>query len=89
MEAAELGLTAVRGVHLAASLSAFGVVLFWSAVAPPVLQMADGATRARIEDRFRRMFRASLAAVRPGWRWSCKPGLRMPRQSKESMVRYC
>ena len=67
MEAAELGLTAVRGVQIAASLSAFGVAMFWSTVAPPVLQ---GATRPRIEAGFRRLFRASLVvAVAAGLVW--------------------
>src|SRR6266850_5475948 len=67
MEAAELGLTAVRGVQIAASLSAFGVAVFWSAVAPPVLQ---GTTRPRIEAGFRRLFRASVAvAVVAGLVW--------------------
>ena len=70
MEAAELGLTAVRGVQIAASLSAFGVAVFWSAVAPPVLLAAEGATRGRIEAGFRRLFRASLAvAVAAGLVW--------------------
>lgn len=58
MEAAELGLTAARGVQIAASLSAFGTAIFWSMVAPPVLQ-ADAAC-ARIEARFRRLFHTSL-----------------------------
>ena len=61
MDAAELGLTAVRGVQIAASLSAFGTAVFWSAVASPVLQ-AD-ATRSRIEAGFRRLFRSSLAVA--------------------------
>jgi len=70
MEAAELGLTAVRSVHLAASLSAFGVAVFWSGVAPPVLQSADGVTQAHIEARFRRMFGASLVvAVAASFVW--------------------
>jgi len=63
MDAAELGLTAVRGVQIAASLSAFGVAVFWSVVVPPVLQAAEGATRGRIEAGFRRLFRASLAVA--------------------------
>ena len=63
MDAAELGLTAVRGVQIAASLSAFGVAVFWSVVAPPVLQAAEGATRGRVEAAFRRLFRASLAVA--------------------------
>ncbi len=63
MDAAELGLTAVRGVQIAASLSAFGVAVFWSAVALPVPQAAEGATRGRIEAGFRRLFRASLAVA--------------------------
>lgn len=67
MDASEFGLTAARGVQIAASLSAFGIVVFWSAVAPPVLQ---GQTRGRIEDGFRRMFRASVAvAVVAGLAW--------------------
>jgi putative copper resistance protein D len=61
MDAAELGLTAVRGVQIAASLSAFGTAVFWSAVASPVLQA--GATRSRIEAGFRRLFRSSLAVA--------------------------
>lgn len=70
MEAAELGLTAARGVQIAASLSAFGVAVFWSVVAPPVLQAAEDATRRRIEAGFRRLFRASLAvAVAAGSVW--------------------
>jgi len=70
MEAAELGLTAVRGVQIAASLSAFGVAMFWSVVAPPVLRAAGGVTRDRIEAGFRRLFRASLAvAVAAGLVW--------------------
>lgn len=70
MEAAELGLTAVRGVQIAASLSAFGVAVFWTVVAPPVLQAAEDATRGRIEAGFRRLFRASLAvAVAAGLVW--------------------
>jgi copper resistance protein D len=70
MEAAELGLTVARGVQMAASLSAFGVAVFWSAVAPPVLAAADGATRSRIEAGFGRLFRASLAiAVAAGLVW--------------------
>jgi len=63
MDAAELGLTAVRGVQIAASLSAFGVAVFWSVVAPPVLRAADTAPRARIEAGFRGLFRASLAVA--------------------------
>jgi putative copper export protein/mono/diheme cytochrome c family protein len=61
MDAAELGLTAARGVQIAASLSAFGTALFWCTVAPPVLR-AD-ATRARLEARLQRLFRASLAVA--------------------------
>jgi putative copper resistance protein D len=61
MDAAELGLTAVRGVQIAASLSAFGTAVFWSAVASPVLQA--GATRSRIEAGLRRLLRASLAVA--------------------------
>ena len=63
MEAAELGLTVVRGVQIAASLSAFGVAVFWSVVAAPVLRTAESATRARIETAFRCSFRASLAVA--------------------------
>lgn len=63
MEPAELGLTAVRGVQIAASLSAFGVAVFWSVVAPPVLQVADDTKRERIEATFRRLFRGSLAVA--------------------------
>jgi len=63
MEAAELGLTAARGVQIAASLSAFGVAVFWSVVAPPVLGAAENATRDRIEAGFRRLFRVSLAVA--------------------------
>jgi putative copper export protein len=63
MDAAELGLTAVRGVQIAASLSAFGVAVFWSVVAPPVLHAAEGAARDRIEAALRRLFRASLAVA--------------------------
>jgi putative copper export protein len=63
MDAAELALTAVRGVQTAASLSAFGVAVFWSVVAPPVLQAAEGTTRGRVEAAFRRLFRASLAVA--------------------------
>jgi putative copper resistance protein D len=67
METAELGLTAVRGVQIAASLSAFGVAVFWSVVAPPVLQ---SATRPSIEAGFRRLFRASLVvAIAAGLVW--------------------
>ena len=70
MEASELGLTAARGVQVAASLSAFGVAVFWSVVAPPVLQAAEGATRTRIEAGSQRLFRASLAvAVAAGLVW--------------------
>src|SRR5215471_5068287 len=63
MDAAELGLTVVRGVQIAASLSAFGVAVFWSVVAPPVLQVANDATREHIEAAFRRLFRGSLAVA--------------------------
>jgi putative copper export protein/mono/diheme cytochrome c family protein len=63
MEPAELGLTVVRGVQIAASLSAFGVAVFWSVMAPPVLQVADDATRESIEATFRRLFRRSLAVA--------------------------
>lgn len=63
MDAAELGLTAVRGVQIAASLSLFGVAAFWSVVAPPVLRAAGDATRDRIEAGFRRLFRASLGVA--------------------------
>lgn len=63
MDAAELGLTAVRGVQTAASLSAFGIAVFWLVVAPPVLQAAEGATRGGVEAAFRRLFRASLAVA--------------------------
>jgi len=60
---AELGLTGVRGVQIAASLSAFGVAVFWSVVVPPVLQAAGGATRDHIEASLQRLFRASLAVA--------------------------
>jgi len=70
MEAAELGLTAARGVQIAASLSALGVAAFWSMVAPPVLAAADGPTRRRIEAGLRQLFHASLAvAVAAGLVW--------------------
>ena len=70
MEAAELGLAAVRGVQIAASLSAFGTALFWSVVAPPVLQAAGGAARACIAARFRRLCYGSLiVAVATGLIW--------------------
>jgi putative copper resistance protein D len=65
MEAAELGLTAARGVQVAASLSAFGVAVFWS-----VLAAADDATRRQVEASLRRLFRASLGvAVAAGLIW--------------------
>jgi putative copper resistance protein D len=63
MEAAELGLTAVRGVQVAASLSAFGAAVFWSVVAAPVLQTAGDAARSRTEAQFRCLFRASLGVA--------------------------
>jgi len=63
MEAVELGLTAARGVQIAASLSTFGAAVFWSVVAPPVLRAAESVMRARIEAGFRRLFRASLAVA--------------------------
>jgi putative copper resistance protein D len=70
MEAAELGLTAARGVQTAASLSAFGVAVFWSAVAPPFLAAAESATRRRIEAGFGRLFRVSVAiALAAGLVW--------------------
>jgi putative copper resistance protein D len=69
METAELGLTVVRGVQIAASLSAFGVAVFWSVIAPPVLAADDPICR-RVEDHLRRLFRASLAvAVGAGLVW--------------------
>jgi putative copper export protein/mono/diheme cytochrome c family protein len=61
METAELGLTAARGVQIAASLSAFGTAVFWCAVVPPVVPA--GAARGRIEARLRNLFRASLAVA--------------------------
>jgi putative copper resistance protein D len=70
MDTAELGLTAVRGVQIAALLSAFGIAVFWSVVAPPVLEAAESATRRRIEAGFRGLFRASLTvAVAAGLIW--------------------
>jgi putative copper export protein/mono/diheme cytochrome c family protein len=63
MEALELALTTARGVHVAASLSTFGAVMFWSAVAPPVLRQADGATASDIEARLLRLFRVSLSVA--------------------------
>jgi putative copper export protein/mono/diheme cytochrome c family protein len=63
VDAADLALSAARGGQLAASLSAFGVAVFWSAVAPPVLQQADEATRGQIDARLRRLFRASLGVA--------------------------
>ena len=63
MNAAELGLTAVRGVQIAAALSGFGVALFSSVLAPPVLQPVGDATRHRIEAKIRRVFHVSLAVA--------------------------
>jgi len=63
MNAAELGLTAVRGVQIAASLSVFGIAVFCGAITPPVLRTTAGATRDRIETSLRRLFHASLAVA--------------------------
>lgn len=63
MDTADLALSAARGGQLAASLSAFGVAVFWSVVAPPALRRADEATSDRIEARWRRLFRASLSVA--------------------------
>src|SRR5215831_16482462 len=63
MEPAELGLTVVRGVQIAASLSAFGTAVFWSVVAPPLLKDAAGRSRERIGTDSRRLFRISLAVA--------------------------
>jgi len=70
MEGAELALTAVRGVQLAASLAAFGVAVFWSVVAAPVLRAADVTARRRFEARSRRLFRAAVGlALAAGAVW--------------------
>jgi copper resistance protein D len=61
MDAADLAVTAARGVQVGASLSAFGVAVFWSVVAPPVLKQGEGAIAAVIEARLLRMFRISVA----------------------------
>jgi len=54
-------LTAARAAHLAALLSAFGVLVFWTLVAPPVLRLAEVEPRAGIETAILKLFRSSLA----------------------------
>ena len=61
MDPADLCLTITRAIHLAALLSAFGILAFWNLVAPPVLQTAGPAQRASIESAFLRLLHASLA----------------------------
>jgi putative copper export protein len=56
----ELALAGLRGMHIAASLVGFGLLIFWTVVAPPVLSSADTATRQLLEVRTRRLFRASI-----------------------------
>jgi putative copper export protein/mono/diheme cytochrome c family protein len=60
MDAVDIALSAVRGVHVAASLSAFGVLLLWSAVLPPG---RSGPALGPIDVRLRRLFRLSLACA--------------------------
>jgi putative copper export protein/mono/diheme cytochrome c family protein len=63
MERAELALAGVRGVFLAASLVAFGVAVFWTLVAPPLLRTAGAATRLGFEARARRLFRVAMVVA--------------------------
>ena len=70
MDGAELALTALRGVHLAAALAAFGIAVFWSVVAAPLLPAADESARAGFEARSRRLYRgAMLVALVAGVAW--------------------
>jgi putative copper export protein/mono/diheme cytochrome c family protein len=59
----DFALSAVRGVHIAASLSVFGVLLLWSAVLAPASRPADGTVPPRLHAQFRHLFHAGILAA--------------------------
>ena len=56
----ELALAGLRGIHLAASLLGFGILLFWISVASPLLANADTATPQPLAERTWKVFRGSI-----------------------------
>jgi putative copper resistance protein D len=60
VEPPDIALSAARGTQLAASLSAFGVLLLWSAVLPP------GVAGGRLGTRLRRLFHLSVVCALAG-----------------------
>ena len=60
-------LPAVRALHVAASMSLFGALLFRTAIAPPALAGAPGADTERFERRLARLAAGSLAAAVTTW----------------------
>src|SRR5215467_3027715 len=70
MDGAALALTAARGVHLAASLSALGIVVFELGVAPTILRRVEPEIRDEIDGRLVLLWRLSLLiAIAGGLAW--------------------
>src|SRR4051812_46946732 len=56
----ELALAGLRGIHLAASLLGFGILLFWISVASPLLANTETATPQPLAERTWKVFRGSI-----------------------------